>query len=172
MLAFSYIDKGRPDEELTRLFPILYANMNAIAPTGEGYDRDLEEWLGAVRPALEKPARNIIVISDDEGLAGFFQFYVNETTFMMEEIQFVPRLWGSGAFEALYTHLRRIVPQSVPFVEAYAHRLNTKSQGILAHLGLEPIADANNCIRFRGSLQVLFDTIGNSPAKVPEFTVI
>ena len=172
MLTFSYIDKGRLDDELPALFPILYANMNAIAPTGKGYEKDFEEWFSAVRPALEKPARNIIIIRDEGGLAGFFQYYVNETTFMMEEIQFVPRLWGTGAFEALYRHLRQIVPKSVPFVEAYAHRLNVKSQGILAHLGLEPIADANNCIRFRGSLPVLFETIGNSPAKVPEFTVI
>ncbi len=158
MLAFSYIDKGRPDEELTRLFPILYANMNAIAPTGEGYDRDLEEWLGAVRPALEKPARNIIVISDDEGLAGFFQFYVNETTFMMEEIQFIPEYQGKGVFQKLYAHLAEIVPHDIQFVEAYAHKNNTKSQSILKHLGLQTVGENKNgnSYHFRGDCKLMF----------------
>lgn len=172
MLVFSYIDKGRLDEELRPLFPILYANMNAIAPTGEGYEKDFAEWFGAVRPALEKPARNIILIRDGGGLAGFFQYYVNETTFMMEEIQFVPRLMGIGAFEALYKHLRSVVPESTPFVEAYAHRLNLKSQGILRHMGLEPIGEADNCIRFRGSCARLFEVMEKSAVKAPEFTVI
>ena len=172
MISFEYIDKSRADELLPLLFPLLYDNMNAIAPTGEGYEKDLAEWLGNVRPAIEKPQRNVIIIREDGEIRGFFQYYVNETTFMMEEIQFAPSLRGKGVFEALYSLLRNEVPDSVPFVEAYAHRLNTRSQGILRHLGLEPIGETRSCIRFRGSAARLFEVLGNSPKSMPEFTVI
>lgn len=172
MLTFEYIDKANADEALRELFPLLYANMNAIAPTGEGYEKDFEEWFGAVRPAIEKPQRKVIIIRMDGELVGFFQYYVNETTFMMEEIQFAPSVWGSGVFEALYAHLKEIVPQETPFVEAYAHRLNDKSQGILAHLGLEPVGRENNCIHYRGELIKMFGALEKSGREIPEFTVI
>lgn len=172
MLSFEYIDKAKADEILPALFPILYANMDAIAPTGEGYEKDFAEWFGAVRPALDKPARNIVLIRRDGELIGFFQYCVNETTFMMEEIQLVPAACGRGVFEALYAFLRGVVPGTTPFVEAYAHRLNHKSQGILAHLKLSPIGEENNCIHYRGSLKEMFGTLEKSPVRIPEFTVI
>ena len=172
MITFEFIDKKDPDAALKELFPLLFANMDAIAPTGEGYEKDFEEWFGAVRPAIEKPQRNIIVIRRSGLLVGFFQFYVNDTTFMMEEIQLSPSVWGAGVFEALYAYLKDIVPQETPFVEAYAHRLNEKSQGILRHLGLEPVGTENNCIHFRGELKRMFEVLEESPARIPEFTVI
>lgn len=172
MLTFTYIDKSRLDELLPGLFPLLYANMDKIAPTGEGYEKDFEEWYGNVRPALEKPARKLIIISDGDETIGFFQFYVNETVFMMEEIQFIPRVWGTGVFEALYKHLKEVVPPETLFVEAYAHRLNSKSQGILLHMGLEPIDRGNDCIKFRGRLTDMFSALEKSLKNAPEFTVI
>lgn len=172
MLSFEYIDKTDPDGALKALFPILYSNMDAIAPTGEGYEKDFEEWFNAVRPAIEKPQRNVIVIRTDGEIKGFFQYYVNDTTFMMEEIQFDPSIRGMGVFEALYSFLKRIVPVKTPFVEAYAHRLNARSQGILTHLGLKPIGEGNNCIHYRGELKKLFEVLEKSTVKIPEFTVI
>ena len=172
MLTFSFIEKSNAAEILPGLFNILYDNMNSIAPTGEGYERDFEEWYGNVAPALERPQRNIILIREDGALVGFFQYYVNETTFMMEEIQLVKAARGRGIFEALYRHLKSIVPPETPFVEAYAHELNLHSQGILRHLGLEEIGRANRCLHFRGSMSAMFETLENSPVPVPEFTVI
>lgn len=172
MLTFSYIDRERLSEELPALFPILYANMSSIVPTEESFAAQYAEWFENVRPALEKPNRRMIVIRSDGELVGFFQYYVNETVFMMEEIQFVPGICGCGVFEALFTYLSDVVPNNTPFVEAYSHRLNLKSQGILLHLGLEPREADGSFIRFRGELSRLFQTIRSSSAKIPEFTVI
>ena len=60
MLIFEMLDKAKADTLLPPLFRILYDNMDEIAPTGEGFDADFNEWFGAVRPAIEKPQRNII----------------------------------------------------------------------------------------------------------------
>ena len=172
MLTFESIDRGRREELLPPLFRILYGNMNAIAPTGEGYEKDFEEWYGCVAPALDKPNRDIIIIREDGELIGFFQYYINETTFMMEEIQLVPEACGRGIFEALYAYLKTVVPPDTPFVEAFAHRLNLKSQGILRHLGLTRTGEGNNCIHFKGDAAQLFHVLGESRKEVPEFTVL
>ena len=172
MLTFEFMDKQRADELLPPLFKILFANMDPIAPTGAGYENDFAEWYGAVRPAIEKPAREVIRILRDGELIGFFQYYVNETTFMMEEIQLVPEARGRGVFEALYAVLRAVVPEKTPFVEAYALRQNDKSQGILKHLGLERIGEENNCLHFRGSANELFRVMGESERASLEYEIV
>ena len=172
MLVFEYLEKRRREELLPPLFRILYNNMNAIAPTGAGYEADFEEWYGNVAPALDKPNRSIIIIRENGETAGFFQYYINDTTFMMEEIQLAPWARGRGIFEALFAYIKTIVPPETRFVEAYAHRLNAKSQGILKHLGLEQIGEANNCLHFRGSPARMFEVLAESEAKAIEFTVI
>ena len=172
MLIFEMLDKAKADTLLPPLFRILYDNMDAIAPTGAGFDADFNEWFGAVRPAIEKPQRNIILIRRGRSLLGFFQYYVNNTTFMMEELQLIPRAQGTGVFEALYEVMRGLVPESTPFVEAYAHKLNLKSQGILRHLGLEKIGEENNCLHFRGSVKGMFDILSKSEVKKPEYQAL
>ena len=144
MISFSFLPKDRTSDILPKLFDIFHENMEKIAPTGNSYEEDFSEWIGAVAPALEKEPRQLILISDDDETVGFFQYYVNDTTFMMEEIQLLPEYQGKGVFQKLYAHLADIVPQSVPFVEAFAHKNNMKSQGILKHLGLEIIGEGNN----------------------------
>lgn len=172
MLTFEFMDKSRADELLPPLFKIMYANMDPISPSGAGYEADFAEWYGAVRPAAEKPAREVIRILRDGELVGFFQYYVNETTFMMEEIQLVPEARGQGVFEALYDVLRAVVPEETPFVEAYALRQNEKSQGILRHLGLERIGEEKNCLHFRGSAKELFRVLGESERFLPEYEIV
>ena len=144
MISFSFLPKERANVFLPKLFDILHVNMNHIAPTGMTYEEDLNEWIGAVAPALEKDPRQIILISDGDKTVGFFQYYVNDSTFMMEEIQFLPEYQGKGVFQKLYAHLAEIIPQNIPLVEAYAHKSNLKSQGILKHLGLESIGESKN----------------------------
>lgn len=127
--------------------------MSVIAPTGNSYDEDFHFWYNAVAPALQKnDARQIILIYDDTEIIGYFQYYVNATTFMMEEIQFNKEYHGTGLFKRLYSHLFEIIPQDVLYIEAYAHKQNQKSQGILKHLGLKNIGESQNgnTYHFRG----------------------
>ena len=161
MIRFEFLDKSRTDEFLPALFSLLYDNMNAIAPSGFTRGEDWEEWRSAVGPALQKEPRKIILIYSDEELIGYFQYFVNAETFMMEEIQLKPAYHGTGVFEKLYELLYGIVPPETPFVEAYAHKLNLKSQAILSHLGLEPVGENGNgsCLHFRGGCAKMFDII-------------
>ena len=106
-----------------------------------------------------KEQRKIILIRDGEKLIGFFQYYVNDTTFMMEEIQFIPEYQGKGVFQKLYAHLAGIVQRDVPFVEAYAHKNNSKSQSILKHLGLQAVGEdkGTDTYHFRGDCSAMFE---------------
>ena len=161
MIGFEFMDKSRAEELLPVLFGIMYENMDPIAPSGASYDEDLAEYMGNVLPALEKTARQIVLIKDDEILIGFFQYYVNETVFMMEEIQFVKDYQGKGVFRALYRFLRPFVPETVPFVEAYSHINNMKSQRILEYMGLEKIGTnrSGNCLHYRGDAAKMWKTV-------------
>lgn len=160
MITFSFLPKDMASEVFPRLYEILWTNMSKIAPSGASYEEDYAEWYGSVFPAFtEKEPRKIILIRDGDDTVGFFQYYVNDTTFMMEEIQLLPEYQGKGVFQKLYARLADDVPPGVPFVEAYAHKNNVKSQGILAHLGLEKIGENKNgnSYRYRGDCQAMLD---------------
>ncbi len=152
MITFRYLDKKSADKFLPTLFKILHSNMSVIAPTGNSYDEDFNMWHGAVLMGLEKDARQIILIYDDSEIVGYFQYYINAYTFMMEEIQFCKEYQGKGVFQKLYAYLYEVVPREIRFVEAYASKTNFKSQGVLRHLGLEMIGENKNGLsyHFRG----------------------
>ena len=161
MIRFELMDKSLAPELLPKLFSLMYANMDPIAPSGNGYESDLAEYMDNVLPALGKDARQIVLIRDDERLIGFFQYYVNETTFMMEEIQFIPEYQGKGVFRSLYRFLRPLVPGSVPNVEAYSHINNIRSQRILGYMGLECIGrnKSGNCLHYRGDAAKMWSIV-------------
>lgn len=158
-MRIEFLDKAKADSVLPKLFAILHANMSRIAPTGNSYDEDLSFWISCVAPALEKEPRQIVLLKDDEMIAGYFQYYVNDGVFMMEEIQFRDEYKGSGLFAELFTWLTRIIPKETRFVEAYAHKNNEKSIAVLSHLGLEIIGENKNGIsfHFRGNYEKLTD---------------
>lgn len=144
MISFDILPKNETGNVLPSLFRILHSNISMIAPTGNSYKEDYLLWSGAVALALEKDARQIILMYDDTEIIGYFQYYVNATTFMMEEIQFIKEYHGTGLFQRLYSYLFEIIPQETPYVEAYAHKQNQKSQSILKHLGLQIIGENKN----------------------------
>lgn len=152
MITFRYLDKKSADKFLPTLFKILHSNMSVIAPTGNSYDEDFNLWHGAVLTELEKDARQIILIYDDSEIVGYFQYYINASTFMMEDIQFCKEYKGKGVFQKLYAYLYEVIPRKIRFVEAYASKMNFKSQGVLHHLGLEVIGENKNGLsyHFRG----------------------
>lgn len=152
MISFHILQKNEATDILPILFKILHSNMSVICTTKNSYVDDYRLWLAAIAPALEKDARHIILIYDDTEIIGYFQYYVNVTTFMMEEIQFNKEYHGTGLFRRLYSYIYEIIPKETPYVEAYAHKQNQKSQSILKHLGLQIIGENKNgnSYHFRG----------------------
>lgn len=154
-ITFRYLQKPPSPALLDEIFTILAANMRVIAPTGLTYEEDRAQWLSCVPPALEKEARQIILIYDRDELIGFFQYYVtaDRAVFMMEEIQFKPAYHGSGLFGDLYRYLIPRLPADIQAVEAYADKRNKKSLAVLSHLGLTVIGENKNGISYhlRGS---------------------
>lgn len=158
------LDKSRKDSVLPLLFDILHANMSRIAPTGKSYEEDRSLWLSCVSPALEKEPRRILLIYDGDEIAGFFQYFVNNGLFMMEEIQLRDRYKGTGVFGELYAYLTSIIPKDTEFVEAYANKGNHKSIAVLKHLGLEVIGENKNGIsyHFRGRYENILRRYGDT----------
>lgn len=156
-IRFAYADKAAKSTWLPAIFALLYANMSVIAPTGCTFEEDFAEWVSHVSPALDKAPRQIVLMYDGDRLIGYFQYYVNGPLFMMEEIQLERTYHGSGVFQTFYRWLLPRLPADIQWVEAYAHKQNAKSRGILAHLGLCPVGEGTGgrTDRFRGDFGVL-----------------
>ena len=139
MISFEYLSK--PDFPILAqaIFDILADNMSVIAPTGNCREEDFKLWFGAVSQGLRLESRQIILIKDDGNIIGFFQYFTNSDTFMMEEIQFKPEYQGKGVFRELYSFVLANIKDNLKFVEAYASIKNAKSIAILQNLGLSSI---------------------------------
>ena len=163
-ISIRELDKSYKDSILPLLFDILHANMSKIAPTGNSYEEDLAFWLSCVSPALDKEPRRILLLYDGDEIAGFFQYFVNNGLFMMEEIQFRDRYQGTGVFSKLYAYLTRIIPRDTEFVEAYANKGNHKSIAVLNHLGLEIVGENKSGIsyHFRGRYETILRRYGEA----------
>lgn len=150
---FSYLNK--PDfSALSRdLFNILADNMEVIAPTGNTREEDCKCWFEGVSNGLKRDERQIVLIKDADCIIGFFQYYTNSDTFMMEEIQIKPEYQGKNIFRELYGFLIQNIIEDIEFVEAYANISNHKSIGILEKLGLSKIGMSKNgrCFHFKGN---------------------
>lgn len=86
MVSFRIMNKNEFENNAAYIFSILSTNMTDIAPTGNTYEEDFYCWKKAVSDGLKRPERNIILIINEELLIGFFQYCVNISTFIMEEI--------------------------------------------------------------------------------------
>lgn len=139
MINFEYLNKPDFPKVAQEIFDILADNMTVIAPTGNSRERDFELWLDAVNGGLQKEERQIILVKDNENLIGFFQYFTNADSFMMEEIQLKPDYQGKGIFRALYGFILNNIKADLKFVEAYASINNQKSIAILEKFGLSNI---------------------------------
>ena len=146
MVEFKFADKLRIEQLLPDLFQILHSNMSLIAPTNNSYDEDYEIWSSFIIPAIQKEQRQIVMMSVESELVGYFQYYINGDTksLMMEEIQIKKELQGTGLFFEFYKWLVEQLPKNIVFVEAYANKKNLKSQSILKHLGLVEVGENKN----------------------------
>lgn len=139
MISFEYLNKSDFHKLAHNVFDILSGNMIKISPTGNSPEEDFRLWYGAVSDGLQRAERQIIIIKDNENIVGFFQYYTNANTFMMEEIQFKPEYQGKGVFRGLYAFALKNIKRDLKFVEAYASINNQKSICILEKLGLSNI---------------------------------
>ena len=135
-LSFEYVNKPDFSAVADDIFNILADNMTVIAPTGNTREDDYNCWYGCVTDGLKRDKRQIILIKNNDNIIGFFQYYISEDTFMMEEIQFKSEYQGKGGFRALYGFVIPHIRDDIEFVEAYASIGNSKSIGILEKFGL------------------------------------
>ncbi len=163
MIGFEYLNKPDFSAFAQQLFDILADNMTVIAPTGNSREEDFNLWSDAVSDGLQRAERQIILIKDNENLVGFFQYYTNADTFMMEEIQFKSAYQGKGVFRALYGFVIPHIRDDIEFVEAYASISNSKSIGILENFGLKNIGLNKNgrSYHFKGSYNGLIKWFNN-----------
>ncbi len=152
-VSFIYLNKQHFSTVATKIFNILADNMEKIAPTGNTREEDYKCWYDGVSNGLKRDERRIILIKDADNIIGFFQYYINADTFMMEEIQIKPEYQGNNIFRRLYGFLIDNMSKDIRFVEAYANIDNHKSIGILEKLGLSKIGTNKNgrCLHFKGN---------------------
>ena len=142
---FTYLDKRCMKNTLPFLFDILHSNMNIIAPTGNTYEEDFLIWYDNVLSVIHKPARQIVLMYNNDKIVGYFQFYAQDKIFMMEEIQIIPDFQGTGLFRVFFMWIFDQLHKDIQFVEAYSHKNNVRSQGILEHFGLKKVGMNKSC---------------------------
>lgn len=152
-IIFEYLNKADFSTVSSVIFNILADNMEIIAPTGNLREEDYKCWYEGVSNGLKRDERQIVLIKEADDIIGFFQYYTNDDTFMMEEIQFKPEYQGKNIFRKLYGFLIPNIRDEIKFVEAYANINNHKSIGILEKLGLFRIGMNKNghSFHFRGN---------------------
>ncbi len=153
--TFKFLDKSKVCEVLPALFNILYENMEIIAPFGKSYENAKAEWLGKVTPAMKKDKRQIVLMYDGEILAGYAQYYTNDTILMVEEIQLKSKYQRTMLLYEFCKFIKAIVPSEITYIEAYADKRNTNSQKLMEALGMTIINDDGKYYHFSGVLGTL-----------------
>ncbi|MBQ3128504.1 MAG: hypothetical protein IJC13_05655 [Clostridia bacterium] len=144
-MNFEYLNKKDFVLLSRQIFDILADNMAEIAPTGNSRDEDFNCWFSAVSDGLEREERQIILIKNGTEIIGFFQYYVNEDTLAMEEIQLNSEYHGkANIFRNLYGFLFENIPCDLKIVKAFANKKNEKSISILQRLGLKISGENKN----------------------------
>ena len=152
---FKFLNKSNIDDFLPVLFDILYENMEKITPFGKSYEKAKAEWLGQVTPAMKKDRRQIILMYDGDALAGYAQYYTNDTILMIEEIQLKPKYQRTMLLHQFCKFMKSIVPSEIAYIEAYADKRNTNSKKLIEALGMKIINDDGKYYHFRGLLIAL-----------------
>lgn len=150
---FKFLDKLKVDDFLPVIFDILYENMEKIAPFGKSYEDAKTEWLGQVTPAMKKDRRQIVLMYDDDALAGYTQYYTNDTTLMIEEIQLKPKYQRTMLLYEFCKFMKATLPSDITYIEAYADKRNINSQKLMEALGMEFIDSEGDYYHFRGLLK-------------------
>ncbi len=160
--SFRFLEKDEFESRGTELFALMYSNMSMISPIKNSYEVEEADWLriygGAFRNRAER--KIVLITSPEDEIKGFFGYCADGDVFNMEEIQFSLEIQGkNGIFRCLYGLVLGELPDMVKYVEACANRENTRSQAILAKLGLKRTGqdDEKGIFFFRGELADLLN---------------
>ena len=156
-VTFEFLDRVKFSEISNSIFDILADNMTIIAPTGNSREDDYRCWYSSLNESLKHDERKIVLIKQNKNLIGYFQYFINEDTLRMEEIQFKSEYHHKGIFRKLYGYVLPEIRDNIKYVDAFASIQNEKSIGILTHLGLENIGLNKNgrSYYFKGDFQKL-----------------
>lgn len=156
---FRFMDKNKAEEVLPILFDLLYANMSKIVPTENSYEEDKTFWFSCVAPALQREKRQIVLMYVDDVLAGYFQYYISDKTFVVEELQIKPVYQRTRLLYYFYKFMQSIVPKDTMFIEAYAQKPNKNSQSVIRSLGMECVGENKTGLawHYKGDCQKLFE---------------
>ncbi len=152
---FKILDKSKVDENLPILFDILYENMEKIAPFGKKHENAKAEWLEKVTPAMKSDRRQIVLMYEGDILAGYAQYYTNETVLMIEEIQLKSKYQRTMLLYEFCKFMKAIVSSEITYIEAYADVRNANSQKLMEALDMKIINDDGKYYHFRGALGTL-----------------
>ena len=156
MIDFHFLKQDDFEQYNNGLFSILYENMSQIAPTGNSREEDFLFWYDANKDGLKNENRHIIIGIQKEKneIVSYFQYSVQNSVFLMEEIQIKKSYQGKyNIFERIFELVFDNMKEDVDVVEAYANKKNTKSIGILGKLGLSIVGEnkRGTTYHFRGS---------------------
>lgn len=160
MADFKYLNKVNFDEYSEELFTILNDNMSLIIHSNNNFEEDYKRWYTAVDKGLQKDNRQIVLIfeTDTKRIIGFFQYYVKDEVFMMEEIQIIREFQGKdNIFRDLYGFLISNINPHIQYVQAFVNKNNNKSVSILKKLGLEFLQEDENYFKFQGNYSDLLN---------------
>lgn len=149
-ISFCSFDETKSDILLPQMFEILSTNMSKIAPTGNSYEEDKKIWLSYMEPNLKR--KQIILMYVGEVLAGYFQYSLNESTVLIEEIEILPDYQRTLLFYRFLKYMSKIIPENIKYAEAYINKGNSNSQRIAQKLGLKIVGENPNghSFRYRG----------------------
>lgn len=139
---FKKLNKSKKDDILPVLFDIYHGNMSRICPSVKPYDVEREEWISEVSPALDKNPRQIILMYQNDDLAGFFMYYTRGDLLMVEELQLKEKYQRTLLLHRLFTYLTEILSSGCSRIEAYANEENYRSLSLMKYLGFN-IVDKN-----------------------------
>jgi len=155
MITFTYLNKNEKEKFLPKLFDLLHNNMREIAPSELSYELEKKQWLDNVSPALDKPARQIILCFDNYRLIGYIQYYINNTLLMIEELQLKKEYHCTLTFYRFCKYFIGTLPADIKYVEAFAERRNSQSQKLMQKLGMELINSSSEFVHLRGDANEL-----------------
>ncbi|MBQ8176785.1 MAG: GNAT family N-acetyltransferase [Oscillospiraceae bacterium] len=151
MITLSYLNKNEKEKMLPQLFDLLYDNMREIAPNELSYEQEKAQWLGSVSPALDKPARQIVICFIDDELVGYIQYYINDQLLMIEELQLKQKYHCTLTFYRFCKHFIVTLSAGIESVEAFADKRNINSQMLMKKLGMEFIDSSSDFVHLRGN---------------------
>ncbi|MBQ5320398.1 MAG: GNAT family N-acetyltransferase [Oscillospiraceae bacterium] len=155
MITFTYLNKNEKEYFLPKLFDLLNDNMHEIAPTELPYEQEKKQWLDNVSPALDKPARQIIMCFDDKELIGYIQYYINDKQLMIEELQLKKEYHCTLTFYRFCKHFIDTLPADIEYVEAFADNRNIKSQKLMQKLEMQLIDTISDFVHLRGYAKIV-----------------